>query len=73
MTNPTPDQLINLFQPTPWQAGNPPGPGWYLVTVDISGSRETEYAYWLPGAWDDAENVVAWQPLPEPYQGKGKA
>ena len=67
---------------SPWQTGNPPGPGWYLVTIKppsyvsypenyvdrlhFSGNHWTSLGGSSPGG-----AVLAWQPLPEPYRGDG--
>jgi hypothetical protein len=69
----------------PWQTGNPPGPGWYLVTVDNSINVPTgtlsrgvgvcffepETNRWLMADGETLEQrpILAWQPLPAPYRG----
>ena len=80
--------LINLAQASesPWQTGNPPEPGWYIVTeqyLNIAGKIVTESTamWWVEDKWqkiapeeyaswsEPYSEILAWQPLPEPYQG----
>jgi hypothetical protein len=67
--------LEMLMMSEEWQVGNPPEPGWYLVTVDQSGKRLTTMAHWWgdPTGWqmlskNEEFAPVAWKPRPEPYQ-----
>jgi hypothetical protein len=74
------------FSGSSWQTSNPPMPGWYSVTVkNTCGDRLTTMAYywgaegasclldWTMLPKNEELEVLAWQPLPEPYQGEGKA
>jgi hypothetical protein len=51
--------------------------GWYLVAVEYKyGTEHRGYKYdltWFEdGFWISSAEVIAWQPLPEPYKERDK-
>lgn len=52
-----------------WQTGNPQTSDWYLVTTEAPWSQVSMRYYEACGSrWLTKTKVLAWQPLPEPYQ-----
>ena len=58
--------MTNQKQRCPWRTGNPPEPGWYLVTVELSeysryvmqGFYSPDYSYWKMG--DEFTGIRDW-------------
>lgn len=48
--------------------------GYYLVTAvgRYTGGPIVAISEYENGGWSEGEAVLAWAPLPEPYEGKGK-
>ena len=74
------DHLRELYWRTPpWVHDRlPPGPGWYLVTVerdvqdDGNVTRSVRIDHWDGQCWDSVgaySHVVAWVGMPVPYDG----
>ena len=47
--------------------------GDYLVTLDFEWGREIEMGWLIDGEWNpNGHAVVAWMPLPEPWEGESE-
>ena len=71
------DMAIEVLEQTQWipcEERLPEENGNYLVTAIWNGKREVDMDYFqFLCQWDDyKDTVVAWMPLPEPYEGKTK-
>lgn len=71
------DMAIKALEQTSWIPVSerlPEKQGWYLVTDATGGMVMTEYSFFVPQDGEmeepywDYTNVVAWMPLPEPFQ-----
>ncbi len=71
------DEIRKLPAVRPWipvTERMPEEDGLYLVTVDASGERYRILQIYDAGRWVFSdEDIIAWMPLPEPYEAAGNS